>query len=207
MIFKAAELVPLAQKTVATDFNAFDMIRLARLSTEIDRDRVQSLVVDAAYATPFVTNDGADVLMPNRPAIQAAVQQAMVRAASGATSQAATDPVAAAGPPTPEPTAQPISTPTPARVEVLNGTSRNGLAAATADWLRQRGFVVVGVGTADRADYVDTRLLAQPGQENTAGALATALGIPESAIQPMPPGFGAPDVQLILGQSYQLPAR
>lgn len=89
MIFKAPELVPLAQRTVSTDFGPFDLIKLARLSSEIDRERITNLVIDANYASPFVTSDGAEVLLPNRPAIQSAITQAFNRAASGGSPAAA----------------------------------------------------------------------------------------------------------------------
>ena len=209
MIFKAPELVPLAQKTVSTDFGAFDLIKLAKLSGEIDRERVASLVIDTAYASPFITPDGAEVLIPNRAAVQGAINQAFARAASAAPAQPPAALVAATAPP--QPTAAPTeppraATPAETRVEVLNGTSRGGIAIQTADWLRQRGFQVVGVGNADRADYPESRLLAQPGFEPTAGALATALGL-SGAVQAAPAASGAPDVRIILGQGYQLPAR
>lgn len=97
MILKAPELVPLAQKMVATDFGPFDLIKLARLSSEIDRERVTNLVIDATYASPFVTSDGAEVLLPNRPAIQSAITQAFARAASASPAATPTSqPVAAA---------------------------------------------------------------------------------------------------------------
>jgi hypothetical protein len=42
------------------------------------------------------------------------------------------------------------------RVEVLNGTTTPGVAAATADLLKTQGWDVVSVGDADRKDYVQT---------------------------------------------------
>ena len=68
MIFKAWELIPLAQKTVTTDFGPLELAKLAKLASEIDRGRVVTLVIDAQYANPFTTYDGAQVLLPNKPA-------------------------------------------------------------------------------------------------------------------------------------------
>ena len=200
VIFKAPELVPLAQKTVSTDFGALDLIRLARLSMDIDRERVSTVVIDTAYASPYVTPDGAEVLIPNRAAALGAITQAFTRAASAPRP-------AAAAPPTAAPTQPPALKAEETRVEVLNGTRRAGIALQTADRLREKGFQVVAVGNADRADYPDSQLLVQPGREDAAGAVAGALGLPAAAVQPMPATSGGPDVRIILGQTYQLPAR
>jgi hypothetical protein len=46
--------------------------------------------------------------------------------------------------------------------------------------------------------------MARPGRESAASALATALGLTTSAVQPLPAGEGA-DVRVVLGQDYHLP--
>jgi hypothetical protein len=203
MIFKAPELVPLAQKTVSTDFGALDLIKLAKLSSQIDRNRVVNLVVDGAYASPYVTSDGADVLIPNRPAIQAAIQQAFSRSAALPTPSPPA-PVAVPPPASPTPTPTPSA---PMRLEVLNGTTRAGLAQSTADLLRQKGYVVARIDNAESADYPDTRLLVRPGRETAALALASSLGLPSTAVQSSAANApAAVDMRLILGRNFQLPS-
>jgi LCP family protein required for cell wall assembly len=200
MIFKAWELIPLAQKTMSTNFGPLELAKLAKLSTEIDRDRVANLVIDTEYASPILTADGADVLVPDRMAVQSAINRALARAAAAPTSVPASVPESASA-------AQPPAPPAPTRVEVLNGTTRQGLARATADWLQQKGFEVTRVDSADRPDYPQTQLMAQPGQESAAAALASALGLPQTQVQPLPQVPGTVDVRLILGQNYRLPTR
>jgi polyisoprenyl-teichoic acid--peptidoglycan teichoic acid transferase len=202
MILKAPELVPLAQKAVSTDFGALDLIKLAGLSSQIDRERVVNLVLDTSYVSPYVTPDGADVLIPNRPAIQGAIQQALNRSAALPTPTAGVAPTVA---PT---VAPPTATPTPSapvRLEVLNGTTRAGLAQNTADLLRQKGYAIARVDNADSTDYPESRLLTKPGREAAAQALASALGLPSTAVQPAPSASSAPDIRLILGRNFQLP--
>lgn len=202
MIFKAPELVPLAQKTVATDFNPLDLVKLAKLSTEIKHDRIVNLVIDADYARPFTTVDGAEVLLPNWPAIQSAIAQAFNRAATQA-----------AATPTPDsaertaPAAAPTPAPSQIKVEVLNGTSRAGLAAATAERLRQQGFQIAGIDSADRVDYRETRLFAQQGREAAAATVASALGLSPTQVQPLGTSASGADVRVILGQDFQPPTR
>jgi LCP family protein required for cell wall assembly len=197
MILKAGELIPLGLQTVNTNFGPVDLLRLAKLATEVERDRVASVVVDANYATPLTLNDGANVLVPNRAAVDSAIRRAIEQAAT-----AAVPPEAATASP-----AQAAPAQAPLRVEVLNGTIRQGLASTTADWLRQRGVEVTRFDGADRSDYAETRLLTQPGREPAANALAAALGLPSAAVQTAAPAPGGPDVRLILGQTFQLPQR
>jgi LCP family protein required for cell wall assembly len=200
LIVKAWELLPLAQRTVNTNFGPLELAKLAKLSSEIDRERIANLIIDTEYASPVLTADGADVLVPDRAAIQNAMNRAFSRIAAAPPAQpgGASGPTAKAAPAPPAPT----------RVEVLNGTSRQGLARATADWLRQKGYEITRVDSAERADYAQTQLMAQPGREPAATALASALGLsPSTAVQPLQPAAGAPDVRLVLGQNYQLPAR
>lgn len=196
MILKAGELIPLGLRTVNTNFGPLDLFRLARLASELERDRVASVVIDTNYATAVTTTDGAEVLVPNRAAAERAIRQAFEQAATAVVPTS-----------TPASSAQPTVTPAPLRVEVLNGTGRLGLAASTADWLRQRGVEVTRVDSADRSDYAETRLLVQPGLEPAAAALASTLGLPTAAVQTAPAAPGGPGVWLILGQNYQTPTR
>jgi hypothetical protein len=163
------------------------------------------MVIDGTYASPFITYDGAQVLSPNRAAIQAAIQQAFTRAAAAAL---ASDTAAA---PPPSPTVPPVLSPTPAapaRLEILNGTTRASLAQSTASYLQARGASVVSVGNADRADYSESRVHYKPGREASAAALASLLGIPPSAVVPMSgEASTAVDISVVLGGSYQTPAR
>jgi LCP family protein required for cell wall assembly len=205
MIWKAQELVPLLSQVVTHDFSPIELLCLARVATEIKRDNVSNMVIDGMYVSPFITYDGAQVLSPNRAAISAAIQQTFTRAAAAATAGEA---VAA---PQASPTVPPAPSPTPsapARLEVLNGTVRPGLAQTTASYLQARGASVVNVGNADRTDYPESRVLYRPGREASAAALASLLGIPPSAITPMSAeaATGA-DISVVLGGSYQTPAR
>jgi LCP family protein required for cell wall assembly len=205
ILFKMSELIPLGQKTVSTDFGPLDIAKLAKLSMDLDRDRIVNLIIDANYATPFTTYDGAQVLLPNRPAIQSAINQAFAKS-----SAPAAPPVqaAAASPPpaAPDPTSPPVAAPSvsgPVRVEILNGSGRAGVALQTGDWLKSRGYYITNVDTTARAG--DTYLVAKPGREAAATVIATMLQLSGDAIQILPSGAGAPDVRIVIGQGFQPP--
>ena len=63
----------------------------------------------------------------------------------------------------------------PLTVEVLNGTSINGLAGRTAEMLRSFGFDVVSVGNADRNNYDNTVILHRSGSEDSVNSFAEVL--------------------------------
>lgn len=210
IIFKVGDLIPLGQKAVSTDFGPLDIAKLAKLSMDLDRDKIVTLIIDSNYATPFTTNDGAEVLLPNRPAIQSAINQAFAKsaappAAPPAPAAAARTPAAVATS-TLDPASPPVAVPTasgPVRVEVLNGSGRAGLGLQTGDWLKTRGYSITNVDTTARAG--DTYLLAQPGREAAATVIARLLQLSTNAIQVLPSGVGAPDVRLVIGQGFQPP--
>lgn len=176
---KVPELSSLVQKTVATSFEPHQFLGLARLAMELDRERTTSIVFDApAYATPFVGYDGAQLLQPNGPAIRAAIASS-----TGCSS---------AGKP---------------KIEVLNGTGRAGLAKSTADVLLQKGLGAVTASDADRTDYQETVVYSLACRESDAGLLAAELGLPTTAVRPLPPGASGVDIRVILGRNFQLAPR
>src|SRR5262252_1286014 len=70
MLTRAPELLGIAQKSLATNLQPVQMLALAKLVSQIDRDRISNLVIDGNYVRPFVGADGADLLDPNIPAIR-----------------------------------------------------------------------------------------------------------------------------------------
>lgn len=85
-----------------------------------------------------------------------------------------------------------------ARVEVLNGSGRTGLANTVAQRLEALGVQVVRVDNADRADYGQTTIIDARGKPHTAGVIARALGLPKAPVVRQALD-GAADVRVILG--------
>lgn len=82
-------------------------------------------------------------------------------------------------------------------VEVLNATTRNGLAGAVAEGMESRGFTVVGVGNYS-GDVVETaRILFPEGAESA--ALAVWVHMPGAQLVPDP---SAETVTAILGDAW-----
>jgi hypothetical protein len=87
----------------------------------------------------------------------------------------------------------------PVRVEVLNGTTRDGLAAATANELKGKGYAVGNVAQATTSDHLHTSLVDRSGSRHAAAAVAQAIGIPSARIVAGQLAPGVADVTIVLG--------
>jgi polyisoprenyl-teichoic acid--peptidoglycan teichoic acid transferase len=171
---KVPSLIGLVQKALQTDVGVMDMPALARLGSQIEGDRIKSVVVDATLADPFIGQNGEDLLLPRRADVQRAIQKAFAEASGQS-----------------------------ARVEILNGSSRVGIARTLGDQLASAGYDVVRIDSADRTDYASSTLTVLSGNERAAAILAQRLRIPASAIQLSPAPDSQVDVRIILGNDYR----
>ena len=180
MLSKAPQLLSIAQESITTDLSPVQMLELAKLVSEIDRDKITNLVIDTNYVRPFVGDDGADLLDPNIPAIKRAITNAQRTAAH------------------PE---------LRAKVEVLNGSGTAGLGQKAADYLTAQGFNVVSVAAAERSDYRSSLVQVLTNQDNGAAqALVDMLKIPATAISDQPTPDATADIRVVVGQDFRLPS-
>lgn len=93
------------------------------------------------------------------------------------------DPSGSTAPPTTGSDARP-----PAEVTVLvaNGSGVSGAAQEFTDTLNTAGYVTAPAANADRKDYSTTTVFFVGEEQAEAAAVATALGLDPSAVQPMP---------------------
>lgn len=90
------------------------------------------------------------------------------------------------------------------RVEVLNATSRSGLARRATFHLRDAGFDVVRTGTwRERGDT--TVVIDRTGHPEWAALLAKAVG--GARVESRPDSSGYVDLTLLLGAAYRPPAQ
>ena len=174
MVPKLPALANAATEAVSTDMGVLDMIRLGSSGSKIERDQIKSVVVDVTCATPFTGPFGEDLLQPNRQCIQAAIQRAFAEAAGQS-----------------------------GKVEVLNGSPRDGVARRLADQLAGVGYDVTKVDVADRRDYAQTTVLVLGNNRRAATAIAQRLGIPQTMIQDAPEPDATADVRVIVGRDRQ----
>jgi len=179
MLSRAPELVGLVQSSVATDLTPVEMLGLAKLVSEIDRDKIGNLVIDTQYVRPFTGSDGADLLDPDIPAIKRAIANAERYAAR------------------PE---------LRAKIEVLNGSGTAGLGQKAADYLTTQGFNIVRIAPAERSDYRSSLVQILGADNGAARALASALSVPETAIGAEPTPNATADIRIVVGQDFRVPS-
>ncbi len=183
---KAPEIYKMLQTSVQTDLALDQMLALANLATQVDRSAIRSGVIDQTCTQPWVTPDGAQVLVPLRDRMREVRDYVFAVEMT---------------------TTLPALTPTPetATLSILNGTMRAGLAGATADYLKTQGINTTTIGNADRQDYALSQIILYRDKPTTATRLAGLLKIPTTAIVKRSDPNAAQDIVVILGNDYAGP--
>jgi LCP family protein required for cell wall assembly len=173
VIPRLPQLLGQFKETVKTDITLSEVMTLANIAKEIDANHIVGRAIDAEYVTPTVLDSGADVLLPNRDAIAGLIAEVFFDSRLEQES---------------------------AVVEVLNGTTHNGLAADTAAYLESQGFKAVRYGNAgEEPEHNNTIIVDYTGKRYTVELIARLLNVPEERIQHLQ-DIGSPvDVRIILG--------
>ncbi|MBV9894209.1 MAG: LCP family protein [Chloroflexi bacterium] len=152
---------------VKTDITPLDVIAVEAAMLR-DPGDPDHLVIDTSLASEVTGEDGA-YLLQAKPTLKPAVAQFL---------------------------AAPTVSPASISVEVLNGAGVTGLAARTADRLKQAGFTVANVADAPRAQP-QTTIVARASARSAADQIASAVGLPASRVSTGNPTNA--DVQITLG--------
>jgi LCP family protein required for cell wall assembly len=178
VVGKIPELYADLSSTVTTDLNLTDLLKLAPLSLHLTNADIRSYYIGREDVTPWVTPAGADVLLPNGPAILSTLQQALSPSDRLPQNAALT-------------------------VEIRNGTGNPGWDALAAQRLNYAGYNTRS-SPADRTDYSGSLLydLTSNPDANRDSSLLAILGLPQSALVLAPMQSDVPYV-LILGVDYQ----
>jgi LCP family protein required for cell wall assembly len=187
LVAQAPALLDTLQTSIKTDLSLDQMIKLAKLASEIDLRNIKQATIDenmvVAYDTP--TDPPQNVLVPIRDKIRELRDRFF-------------NSMPAAGPIGTAPTLAASAT----RIRLENGTQINGLAARTSDRLTAQGFNVVEIDSADRFDYAQSQIISYATDTTVAAAVAQALGLPASSIVTSTANSTI-DLKVILGGDYQ----
>lgn len=188
----APELYTTLSSSVITGMALDQMLALGNLAIDVDREAIRFGVIDQACTQPWVTPEGAQVLVPLRDRMRE-VRDYVFQATPMET---------IAGE---EVVTLPTPTPEVATVAVLNGTARAGLAGFTADLLRAQGFDVVHVGNADRQDYASTLVVINHDKPVTTSGVVRSLSLQPTAVVQGQDTESTYDIVVVLGQDFELP--
>lgn len=191
---KLPELMILLADTVETDLQPNEILNLAQISWNIDRDNVNSAVIDQNMTLQHITPTGAAVLLPRRDRIRPLIDDMF-------TSKPVEVPVKV--------TVQIIEpdrlAADEATIAIMNGTQHPGLAKEVADYLRNEGYNIVEMGQADRDDYSKTIIVDYTGKTYTLEQLSEAMNVPMEEIRPGSNLQSEVDIRIILGDDFQFP--
>jgi LCP family protein required for cell wall assembly len=192
LALQAPTLYTTLNQSIQTDLSLQQIIELALLAQDIPRDRIKNGVIDYQYVLEysFTTNEGLvrQVLVPLRDKIRELRDELFAASAALASPLQVNLEAARAE---------------DARVQVLNGSGKPGLAGTTSEWLRAQGLNVLNPGNADRADYTNAVVIDYTGKPNTAQWLAQMFGA-GSVVSGANPAGGV-DVQVIVGGNWEVP--
>ena len=171
---------------IKTDLNTVEIAQLALLAKDIPDDRIARVTIDETAVQPYTTPGGASVVVPVRERVRELREQFY-------------NPVGTA------PTQTQDATPLPLqllRIQIQNGTQRQGLAAGAKTYLEGKGFVVDGVADALQATP-RTVIVDYTGKQAAVQRLAVELGIPLTSIASAADPNNGLDALVVLGDDYQ----
>jgi len=191
---KLPELMVLLADTVETDLQPNEILNLAQIGWNIDRDNVRSAVIDQTMTLRHITPTGADVLLPKRDKIRPLIDEMFsskpVEVPVKVTVQVA------------EPNRL---TADAAKISVLNGTTNETLTEEVARYLRAKGYNVVETGRSDRTDYTKTIIVDYSGKTFTLEKLSEDVGVPLKEVRSNPSLQSEIDIRVILGADFKFP--
>ncbi len=192
LITQAPAILSTISGSYDTNFSLDQMASLALLAKDVPRDRITSAVIDQDYiADIYTTADNQQVLILNIEKFRE-LRETMFY--------------------TPEPpqlsapNAADLIAGEAATVEVLNGSSTAGVAAAAADYLRAKGVNVVNVGNADRSDYGATVIYDFKAKPYTTRWLADTFHVSSSSLLASNNPDSPVDIRIVIGQDFVLPS-
>lgn len=173
LIPKLPSMFLIMKNSVTTDIPWTTMLALADLGRRIPNGAIDQRAIDGEYIID-VNHDGS-VLVPDREKIKTVVQQMFY---------------------------DPQLKKEAAKVEILNGTTREGLASNTKASLLPYGVEVARVASADRSNYAQTLILDHRGKPATVKRLATLLGVPAANVR-TDNAVGDVDVTVVIGNDFR----
>jgi hypothetical protein len=164
--------------SIITDLTLPDLLQLSPLALHLTNADIRSYYIGRDLVTGWITPSGASVLLPNGPAIQSMLQQALAFPPRTTETEALT-------------------------VEVRNGTVNPGWDSLAVERLNYGGYNT-RLAVADRQDYANSLLYdlsANPDLSRITSML-NVLGLPPAAFVPAPMQMDI-NYRLIVGADYQ----
>jgi polyisoprenyl-teichoic acid--peptidoglycan teichoic acid transferase len=188
LVTQAGPLLDTLKESVQTNLSLDQLIRLAKLATQIDPQGIRQAVIDENMTVNYLapTDPPQAVLVPLRDKIRELRERFFnVGPAAGTIGNV---------------------TGRAARIQIENGTPTNGLAAQTAQRLTALGYTQVEYTIADRFDYTRSSIINYTATPTAAWQLAQTLGLPITTVITSTAAVPGLDMKVILGSDFNIPA-
>lgn len=191
LIAKAPKLYQQLSSGIRTNLTLDQVVQLALLAAQIDKDDIKQGVIGPPKQVEFATNpeDGQAILVPIPDQIR--ILRDEVFATGGPVGPAAVE----SGDPAELMRAE------AARVVIKNGTATAGLATKTSEILRGDGLTIVGEENAEQA-VSNTTIYDYSGKPYTIKYLIAKLNIPNSRIVNRFDPNSPADIEIVLGDDW-----
>jgi LCP family protein required for cell wall assembly len=187
LIAKAPVLYQSLNQSVWTNLSLSQAVSLALLAEDIPRQNIQNAVIDYHYVLEYVTPEGRDVLVPLRDKIRELRDQLFSGSAGQPVVGSNASLMKAEG----------------AKVEVQNGSGKDGLGCDAKAWLLDQGVNVTDCTNADRSDYANTVIVDYTGKPYTVSWLKTTFGA-QTILSGNDP-TSTVDIKVIVGADWSIP--
>ncbi len=185
---QAPQLMQQLRDTIETDMAPEQILALAPIAAQVRADNIKTRAIDLDMAYEIKLNTGAQVLWPDREKIGVMIKE-LFSTTESASSVAVINPLKAEA----------------ARIIVLNGTNKDGLAAMASRYLKSNGFNVIQIGNAERRDYAKTVLVNLTNKPVTTEWIQQRFNIDPANIRQNPSAQPDSDIRIILGEDWTPP--
>lgn len=182
LVTRAPELFKTLENSVQTNLTLEQIIALANLARTVDRSKIRFGIIDQTCTQFATTPEGWQILIPLREPMRKV--RDYVFGLTGTDDRSAS-------------VAEESAT-----ISVLNGTTTEGLAGATAQHLQAQGVPVALYANADRQDYLNSLVILNRDKSATAAEIIELLGLPQSALVHGDNPTAEYDIVIILGADY-----
>jgi polyisoprenyl-teichoic acid--peptidoglycan teichoic acid transferase len=162
-------------KAIQTNLSPTELLSLAKLAGQMEPEAMASVVVEGNLVTSFSGIGGAALLLPNRPAITRAIQQAL---------------------------ADPRVVTEAARVEISATPALQPTARQLVDRLSGYGIANARVVNVSGVDPDATLLITNGQKPKSTAAMLAALSLPQRVVN-QAAQEGAVDIRLVLGRDFE----
>ncbi len=177
-----------------------EIIALAHLASQIDQEDIRYGVIDENCTKFYTTRDGQQVLFLLRDQMRE-LRDYVFTAHNYEQTPKPEEGEVESTPDTPSARWEDED----ASIEVLNGTTRAGLAASTSDYLQEQGLEASRIANADRLDISESLVIVYTDKAYTAEYIIQLLDLPSTAlVDGSNSGSSSEyDISIILGADYE----